>query len=121
MSCGSSTHAALNVACPLALLPVSLNTDLPCLLRCPRTPSCTSLLPLPQGLSHVLLRALSRAAITATSFDVPALLAVLQQTAEAAGSALLPSFLGGSKASLRQLYRPDGFFGYADDRQAQVG
>lgn len=69
----------------------------------------------------MLLRALSRAAIAATSFDVPALLAVLQQAAEGVSSALLPAFLGGSKASLRQLFRPDGFFGYADDRQAQVG
>jgi hypothetical protein len=71
--------------------------------------------------SHVLLRGLSRAAIAATSFNVPTLLTVLQQTGEGVGAALLPAFLGGNKASLRQLFRADGFFGYADDRQAQVG
>jgi hypothetical protein len=74
-----------------------------------------------QGVSHVLLRGLSRAAIAATSFDVPSLLTILQQTGEGVGAALLPAFLGGSKASLRQLFRADGFFAYADDRQAQVG
>lgn len=74
-----------------------------------------------QSLSHVLLRGLSRAAVAATSFDVPGLLAVLQQTAEGAAGNLLPSFLGGGHASLRQLFRPDGFFAYADDRMAQVG
>lgn len=73
-----------------------------------------------QSLSHVLLRGLSRAAVAATSFDVPGLLAVLQQTAEGAAGNLLPSFLGGGHASLRQLFRPDGFFAYADDRMAQV-
>jgi hypothetical protein len=70
--------------------------------------------------SHVLLRGLSRAAVAATSFDVPTLLAILQQTVEGTASAFLPSFAGGRRASLRQLFRPDGFFAYADDRQAQV-
>lgn len=55
----------------------------------------------PQSLSHVLLRSLSRAAVAATSFDVPALLTVLQQTGEGVSTALLPTFLGGNKASLR--------------------
>lgn len=68
----------------------------------------------------MLLRSLSRAAVAATSFDVPALLAVLQQTGEGVGTAVMPAFFGGSTASLRQLFRPDGFFAYADERQAQV-
>lgn len=69
----------------------------------------------------MLFRGFTRAAVAATSFDVTGLLAVLQQTLEGAASALLPGFAGGNKASLRQLFRADGFFGYADDRQAQVG
>lgn len=59
--------------------------------------------------------------MAATSFDVPALLTVLQQTGEGVAGAVLPAFMGGSQASLRHLFRPDGFFAYADDRQAQVG
>jgi hypothetical protein len=68
----------------------------------------------------VLLRGLSRAAVAATSFDVPTLLAILKQTVEGAASAILPSFAGGRRASLRQMFRPDGFFAYTDYRQAQV-
>lgn len=92
----------------------------------PALPECHFMVPCvaacvwSQSVSHVLLRGLSRAAIAATSFDVPALLAVLQQTGEGVYLSLLPAFLGGNKASLRQLFRPDGFFAYADDRQAQV-
>jgi hypothetical protein len=58
--------------------------------------------------------------VAATSFDVPALLTVLQQTGEGVAGAVLPASMGGSQASLRHLFRPDGFFAYADDRQAQV-
>lgn len=59
--------------------------------------------------------------MAAASFDVPNLLAVLQQTVEGISTAILPSFAGGRRAaSLRQLFRPDGFFAYANDRQAQV-
>jgi hypothetical protein len=77
--------------------------------------------------------------MAAPAFDVAGLLSAVQQVVEAAAGKLLPSALSsllsgsssssgrgagggaGAGVSLRHVFRPDGFFAYADDRQAQVG
>lgn len=78
-------------------------------------------LPLMQGTLHILTSGLYNAATAATSFDVPRLAAAASDTARALSSSLLPGFMGGRRSSVRSLFRPDGFFAYADERTAQVG
>lgn len=69
----------------------------------------------------MLLRGGSRAAVAATAFDVPGVLAAADELARGLAGRLLPGFVGGGGTYARQLFRRDGFFAYADERQAQVG
>jgi hypothetical protein len=74
-----------------------------------------------KGFLHTLIRGGSRAAVAAVNFDVMGVVAAAQELAGNVYSGLLPAVLGGGKGSVKKLFRPDGFFAYADDRQAQVG
>lgn len=73
-----------------------------------------------QGVLHMLLRGGSRAAVAATAFDVPGVLAAADELARGLAGRLLPGFVGGGGTYARQLFRRDGFFAYADERQAQM-
>lgn len=73
-----------------------------------------------QGLLHILMRTAARSAAAAAALDTGALLAALAAGLQALRASALPPSLGGSRVSLRRLFRPDGFFGYADERQAEV-
>jgi hypothetical protein len=69
----------------------------------------------------MLLRGGSRAAVAATAFDVPGVLAAANELARGLTARFVPGFVGGGGTYARQLFRKDGFFAYADERQAQVG
>jgi hypothetical protein len=74
-----------------------------------------------QGVLHMLLRNGSSAAVAASAFDVPGVLAAANDLARGLAGRLLPGFVAGHGTYARQLFRKDGFFAYADERQAQVG
>ncbi|KAF6259447.1 hypothetical protein COO60DRAFT_1460173 [Scenedesmus sp. NREL 46B-D3] len=82
-------------------------------LSVPRMPAAV-------GVLHMLLRGGSRAAVAATAFDVPGVLAAANELARGLAGRLLPGFVGGGGTYARQLFRKDGFFAYADERQAQM-
>lgn len=73
-----------------------------------------------QGVLHTLIRGGSKAAVAAANFDVMGVVAAAQELAGNVYSGLAPALIGGGKGNVKKLFRPDGFFAYADDRQAQV-
>jgi hypothetical protein len=73
-----------------------------------------------QGVLHMLLRGGSRAAVAATAVDVPGVLAAANELARGLAGRFVPGFVGGGGTYAQQLFRKDGFFAYADERQAQV-
>eukprot|EP00879_Flechtneria_rotunda_P004696 GHRR01004960.1.p1 GENE.GHRR01004960.1~~GHRR01004960.1.p1 ORF type:complete len:884 (+),score=323.86 GHRR01004960.1:843-3494(+) len=73
-----------------------------------------------QGVLHILLRGGTNAAVAAVNLDVSRLVTVASELATSLANALTPKYLGGDKASVKRLFRSEGFFSYADERQAQV-
>eukprot|EP00878_Enallax_costatus_P000521 GHUV01000616.1.p1 GENE.GHUV01000616.1~~GHUV01000616.1.p1 ORF type:complete len:437 (+),score=146.12 GHUV01000616.1:1904-3214(+) len=74
-----------------------------------------------RGILHTLIRGGSKAAVSAVNFDVMGVVSASQELAGNLYSGLTPTVLGGGRANVKKLFRPDGFFAYADERMAQVG
>lgn len=79
-------------------------------------------MPQTQSVLHILLRCCANVLSAAVALDAAGLLAALHRTAVALPGAVAPAWVGGraGSASLRRLFRSDGFFSYADERQAQA-
>jgi len=73
-----------------------------------------------QGVLHILFRGTYTALAAAGAFDVFGLVNAVTDTVRRLSSTLLPGPLGGQRSSVKGLFRSNGFFGYADEREAQV-
>jgi hypothetical protein len=73
-----------------------------------------------QGVLHILFRGTYTALAAAGAFDVFGLVNAVTDTVRRLSSSLLPRPLGGQRSSVKGLFRSNGFFGYADEREAQV-
>lgn len=78
------------------------------------------MVPCLQGVLHILLRGTSRAAVAAVNFDVAGVLTAANELAQGLINRFMPSFMGGGGTYAKQLFRKDGFFAYADERQSEV-
>ncbi|KAF8068396.1 hypothetical protein HT031_002085 [Scenedesmus sp. PABB004] len=74
----------------------------------------------PQSVLRQLVRGGARAALAAAALDAGALAGAASDLARGVAASLAPRALGGGQGSVRRLFRGDGFFAYADERQAQA-
>eukprot|EP00775_Hariotina_reticulata_P008232 gene8232-8422_t len=73
-----------------------------------------------EGTLHILLRGTYSAVAAASAWDVFGLVNSVSDTLRRLSTTLLPGPLGGQRSSVKGLFRSDGFFAYADEREAQV-